>query len=72
MVAKRSGLRQHRFGGRRRKITQPRWKRKRKVKADLQCNYDLKREEVNKNLLRTHTTVVSSTMLYALPQVWLA
>ncbi|CAH2061576.1 unnamed protein product [Thlaspi arvense] len=29
-------------------------------------NYDWKREEANKNLLRTHTTAVSSRMLYAL------
>ncbi|MFS8006185.1 putative phenylalanine--tRNA ligase [Helianthus anomalus] len=28
--------------------------------------YDWKREEANKNLLRTHTTAVSSRMLYAL------
>lgn len=31
-------------------------------------NYDWKREEANKNLLRTHTTAVSSRMLYALAQ----
>lgn len=30
--------------------------------------YDWKREEANKNLLRTHTTAVSSKMLYALAQ----
>uniref|UniRef100_M0ZXT4 phenylalanine--tRNA ligase n=1 Tax=Solanum tuberosum TaxID=4113 RepID=M0ZXT4_SOLTU len=30
--------------------------------------YDWKREEANKNLLRTHTTAVSSRMLYALAQ----
>ncbi|PWA58998.1 phenylalanyl-tRNA synthetase [Artemisia annua] len=30
--------------------------------------YDWKREESNKNLLRTHTTAVSSRMLYALAQ----
>ncbi|EFH56653.1 hypothetical protein ARALYDRAFT_320017 [Arabidopsis lyrata subsp. lyrata] len=29
-------------------------------------NYDWKREEANKNLLRTHTTAASSRMLYAL------
>ncbi|KAG2319749.1 hypothetical protein Bca52824_012962 [Brassica carinata] len=29
-------------------------------------NYEWKREEANKNLLRTHTTAVSSRMLYAL------
>lgn len=32
--------------------------------------YDWKREEANKNLLRTHTTAVSSRMLYALAQVF--
>uniref|UniRef100_A0A166DKR1 Phenylalanyl-tRNA synthetase domain-containing protein n=1 Tax=Daucus carota subsp. sativus TaxID=79200 RepID=A0A166DKR1_DAUCS len=32
--------------------------------------YDWKREEADKNLLRTHTTAVSSRMLYALAQVW--
>ena len=31
--------------------------------------YDWKREEANKNLLRTHTTAVSSRMLYQLAQV---
>ncbi|RVX12395.1 Phenylalanine--tRNA ligase alpha subunit, cytoplasmic [Vitis vinifera] len=31
--------------------------------------YDWKREEANKNLLRTHTTAVSSRMLYLLAQV---
>ncbi|KAM1030703.1 hypothetical protein COP2_035440 [Malus domestica] len=31
--------------------------------------YDWKREEADKNLLRTHTTAVSSRMLYALAQV---
>ncbi|GAV70002.1 tRNA-synt_2d domain-containing protein [Cephalotus follicularis] len=31
-------------------------------------NYEWKREEANKNLLRTHTTAVSSRMLYALAQ----
>ncbi|CAK7329704.1 unnamed protein product [Dovyalis caffra] len=30
--------------------------------------YDWKREEANKNLLRTHTTAISSRMLYALAQ----
>ena len=38
--------------------------------------YDWKRDEANKNLLRTHTTAISSRMLYALAQVlsllWLA
>lgn len=31
--------------------------------------YDWRREEANKNLLRTHTTAVSSRMLYKLAQV---
>ena len=31
--------------------------------------YEWKREEANKNLLRTHTTAISSRMLYALAQV---
>ncbi|XP_039064306.1 phenylalanine--tRNA ligase alpha subunit, cytoplasmic-like [Hibiscus syriacus] len=31
--------------------------------------YDWKREEANKNLLRTHTTAVSTRMLYALAKV---
>jgi len=31
--------------------------------------YDWKREEANKNLLRTHTTAVSSRMLYQLAKV---
>ncbi|KAI4295525.1 hypothetical protein L6164_035565 [Bauhinia variegata] len=31
-------------------------------------NYDWKRDEANKNLLRTHTTAVSSRMLYLLAQ----
>nr|GMC91013.1 phenylalanine--tRNA ligase alpha subunit, cytoplasmic-like [Ipomoea batatas] len=34
--------------------------------------YDWKRDEANKNLLRTHTTAVSSRMLYKLAQVQLA
>ncbi|KAL8143533.1 hypothetical protein V2J09_016565 [Rumex salicifolius] len=34
----------------------------------LLYGYDWKREEANKNLLRTHTTAVSSRMLYALAQ----
>ncbi|KAF8406437.1 hypothetical protein HHK36_008524 [Tetracentron sinense] len=39
-------------------------------KAFLSCRYgyDWKREEANKNLLRTHTTAVSSRMLYLLAQ----
>lgn len=39
----------------------------------LYCRYkyDWKREESNKNLLRTHTTAVSSRMLYALAQVFI-
>lgn len=37
----------------------------------LSCRYgyDWKREEANKNLLRTHTTAISSRMLYLLAQV---
>ncbi|KAJ6895032.1 hypothetical protein NC651_021491 [Populus alba x Populus x berolinensis] len=31
--------------------------------------YDWKREEANKNLLRTHTTAISSRMLYAVAQL---
>lgn len=46
---------------------------RRELIADLfphgRYGYDWKRDEANKNLLRTHTTAVSSRMLYLLAQV---
>jgi hypothetical protein len=35
----------------------------------VRYGYDWKREEANKNLLRTHTTAISTRMLYAVAQV---